>query len=1027
MCFHARYLLIFLVVVFSIIKGVAFAVEVQGDVQGEWTLENSPYIVIDNVRVPAQRNLTIEPGVEVRFNEALRLVVNGTITAVGNEDAPITFTWNHEEQMWRGIRVIGSNGENTFQFCHFFHSLQTDNYPTTDSRGGALYGERSNVIVKDCLFQFNKSSGEGGAACLYNSTGEFTRTNFIENFGYTEIVWLEQCNIPVTYCLFADNTGNYCAGLEFEGGDAPIENNVFVRNRSIDMNWGNGIYLVHGARPIVRNNLIADNIGAGGMFIGYDAEPQIFSQNTIINNTGRCGIFMVNGGRLNAVDCIIRDNQGPDIELSNGSASISYSNISRVDGFDVGEGVIEDDPLFTDPENGDYSLQLESPCRDTGDPNSPEDPDGTRADMGVFFSLPAQFEISRDTILFEPVGIGGRAVEEFQLEYLDGAHREIFLQFRPGEEDDFFFVSPGEETIELGDILDLSVIVQPARGDAIGVRHGSIEIFYDERPNPFIFIPVECTIVEGYGRIYGQAIDAQSMRPVPGTRLLLEGFPEHPYEILADENGEIDLPNIPCWSYLATITHPDFQTIVSDSIFLQPGEELELDMLLRYSAAVIDIEELAVEIEVDHDTTRQLTLGNTGSADLTFNVSVTFPEVEDLEYLALTETVGIEQLLQDSRIQGLEVVGDKLYVCGGNNGEGTGKVYVLDTDYNLLEEFYQFMPSNFGFRDMTWDGELLWGIDQGIVFGFTREGQLLHQFDSPAVPGRNITYDMEQNLFWISDVTADYFSVDRGGNVTQRIQRPASRVYGISCLPSDPDSARLYLFANDPGHPHQLNKLNTETGEVTLIGDLDAGGSTAGATSFSSNWSPINLQFVALLKNGIDGDGNDQIGFFHLETRKEWIKVSPMEGFVAPADEFNLELTFDATNFSVARLNALVNIAHNGRGDTLTVPVELTIRPNDVDRFDPRADIPSKFALHAATPNPFNSTTTIRFDVPATSEVLLQVFDLQGRVARTLVSGRRQAGVYQAIWEAGDAPAGTYICRMEAAGFQKTVKLMLVK
>jgi len=49
----------------------------------------------------------------------------------------------------------------------------------------------------------------------------------------------------------------------------------------------------------------------------------------------------------------------------------------------LGTGCLISDPFFTGPDAGDYSLSTESPCIDTGDPDSPKDSDSTRADMGA--------------------------------------------------------------------------------------------------------------------------------------------------------------------------------------------------------------------------------------------------------------------------------------------------------------------------------------------------------------------------------------------------------------------------------------------------------------------------------------------------------------------------------------------------------------------------------------------------------------------------------------------------------------------
>ena len=69
---------------------------------------------------------------------------------------------------------------------------------------------------------------------------------------------------------------------------------------------------------------------------------------------------------------------------------LTYNNVYNITREDYincepGEGSISANPRFVDPENGDYHLQANSPCIDAGDPNSPLDPDGTRADIGAYY------------------------------------------------------------------------------------------------------------------------------------------------------------------------------------------------------------------------------------------------------------------------------------------------------------------------------------------------------------------------------------------------------------------------------------------------------------------------------------------------------------------------------------------------------------------------------------------------------------------------------------------------------------------
>ena len=105
------------------------------------------------------------------------------------------------------------------------------------------------------------------------------------------------------------------------------------------------------------------------------------SGNTAYENGSGMHSFLSNPTLINS---IIWENIPESIYIwgTSGEVIITYSNI---EGGYEGLGNIDADPQFTDPENGDFTLQPSSPCIDAGDPESELDPDGTIADMGVYY------------------------------------------------------------------------------------------------------------------------------------------------------------------------------------------------------------------------------------------------------------------------------------------------------------------------------------------------------------------------------------------------------------------------------------------------------------------------------------------------------------------------------------------------------------------------------------------------------------------------------------------------------------------
>ncbi len=96
------------------------------------------------------------------------------------------------------------------------------------------------------------------------------------------------------------------------------------------------------------------------------------------------------------------------------------------------------------------------------------------------------------------------------------------------------------------------------------------------------------------------------------------------------------------------------------------------------------------------------------------------------------------------------------------------------------------------------------------------------------------------------------------------------------------------------------------------------------------------------------------------------------------------------------------------------------------------SDLPTSFALHPAYPNPFNPTTTIRFDLPNAVNISIVVYDLLGREVVRLMNGRLEAGYQQVVWEGRTAagrevPSGIYIARLVTPEYTRSVKMLLLR
>jgi len=99
---------------------------------------------------------------------------------------------------------------------------------------------------------------------------------------------------------------------------------------------------------------------------------------------------------------------------------------------------------------------------------------------------------------------------------------------------------------------------------------------------------------------------------------------------------------------------------------------------------------------------------------------------------------------------------------------------------------------------------------------------------------------------------------------------------------------------------------------------------------------------------------------------------------------------------------------------------------------DESEEVPSVHVLRGASPNPFNPVTVVSYGVPHDTDVRLAVYNVAGRLVRTLVDGGVEAGYHSVVWDGRDengaaTSSGVYFCRMESDGFRGTTKMVLLK
>ncbi len=929
----------------------SFGVEVRGEVIGEWTVDDSPYIVIGHLTVPDSQELVIEPGVEVLFRAAYRFTVYGRLAAVGTEEDSILF--GPQEGVatgWGGLRFLDSDSLTHLKYCILRRGRATGNNQVPDSvkSGANAFIWQGDVLIEDSRIFDGIASYAGGGIAVWNSSPIIRNCVLHENFSYL-----------------------YAGGISiFRESEPTIIGCELILNRSgqgDNSGWGGGMMVSSNSTPDIVDCIFDDNSARGGeensglggaVHIRNGADPT-FIRTKFINNTAFAGGGVYSFGEgTNPIfewcDFIgnaanERDRVGGGLYIRGSSGlTATYCRFEQ-NASDRGGAIYLKEPPHA---HISHCLFLENGATRGGGAIS------TSNDLGD-----------------EPIRINNCTFIDNRATGLNdlGPHGVWARGWR--EQNSLIRLSSCIVTgplPQVGDNDRLTAVYSLIEGGFEG--EGNIDedpCFYGNDTTWYLLQGNSPCIDSGEQELGG---DPDETRTDRGWL----HFPQDVWDEVADDTIRFETRN----------TDRDIMTVAFENRTPVPIYATPVDW---WEMKEPDIFEDVSNITDDYD------------------------------------------------IYGVVWTTEGLFLAGGN-GEETPKIYQLDMEFNVVNQFVQpGNPDGDGFFDISSDGEFfLYGGDGSRIIEFTADGEFGQEYQGPDGFER---YSAIGTDFWNAHGFVDYYVGGAEGTIVRSddemwerqrfeigdpvvsigikknirelyvITEPDSAVYELSLFSPD-DSSLIPLYTIHPPEGHTM-------GGFDIAHNRDHWG---GMAHMIGIWQGNN-------------DGEEPVGdkLFSTELYTNWMAIRPEPKLLLPEEsaEWNIVIAGDVVPYDLFQdqenimLDSYFQFAVNGYGDDNRVIVELDVEENAVNS-DP-VNIPTTSHLTSTYPNPFNSFMRFSYHLAKASEYKITLTDMAGREVKVIHSGIGRAGNHIG-WINGDQlPSGSYMLKLWTPGRVDVRKVVLVK
>lgn len=1049
---------------------------VSGDVSGRWDLEGSPYIIDHVARVPSDSLLIIDPGVEVWLGGYAQdfnlvsdsLIVEGMLIAEGTVDDSIRFLLDRtDEEIAEGIvqlAALSDEDSTILRFCSIETTVLVSGRGSTISSslfcsiedttyekgliylGGEDDREQASGRLYSCLFSSRDVSIKNASPFFRNSTFMSSTVECLNGSAAeidscqwrSEWYWID--------LRFRWGAGGIVRGCNFSIADIessprlPVTNPVIehctlmtvsisgdssvpVIKYNLIYSEGDGFSITEGARPIILNNTIEANTALH--IVDIDAAPPfgMFFRNNLL-------VYCNNGykAEVNEYD--------PD------DFGIGYNILwqvvePRVRIASMGAGDRTVNPLLREGRPRDYALRPRSPAIDSGDPDLPDDPDGTRCDIGSLFydqqidhppaviSAPHFRTNSRNGLSYWAVAEDDRNGVELETRDLpewlqvseqrqSGRYDSLLIVGRPPRD----ILHTGFELVAIDDQgqtdqqwVQLDVINSPLSGNISGVlsRGGS----------PYI-------AVEGINVAEGDSLLIE-----PGVVLLFDqrqdrqfylrnlGFSVHGTLICegtADDSivfgSNLVSPQTGSWNGLTIVRPQDSlnlsylkiehagyvdvwacnNPIVRHCKFNMAGGYFNLDYV---NDGIIDSSDFKCLVGISDTTGATVTnsifrggLSMSGGGTISNNL---FCESSGL---GIGRTSRSRLLCQDNEF--IE-----------NRGFGCLYIEQDHRDTSLIEIRNCLFMNNDGLmeikrgKNILFENNTIVGSEEGLRFTFVDENTILRNnifanwrrggLEGFGAPSPQIEY----NLIWNVPAARVGDPVDIEDSIDEHPEFFGIEPYAYRLSQDSPA-----IDAGDPDSEPDPDRTRRDLGYHFYNQDNHS--------PIIDDWEPQDTVYMTVgasvnfLIRATDEDDDSLVYRWRLGDR---IVGEEADYTFLPMDTVRQSLTA---------------IIMDGTGAD-SVNWVIIISPNNIKHNE---DQTLTYELSNAYPNPFNSQTFISFELPTASRVELALYDVTGRRVVSVLNDWRQAGHYRLSLQTDQIPSGFYILNMKSGSFNRSIRVV---